>query len=77
MVNLTQPALLCFGKVPEDPVFRHHFLQVEGFLQAYKEVGLSYNLQRYSYTYRSNRINPFRAALNGFNHCCYALTDEK
>ncbi|XP_030632953.1 protein timeless homolog isoform X2 [Chanos chanos] len=36
MVNLTQPALLCFGKVPEDPAFRHHFLQVVSYLQAYK-----------------------------------------
>ncbi|XP_076124222.1 protein timeless homolog [Alosa pseudoharengus] len=38
MVNLTQPALLCFGKVPEDPTFRHHFLQVVSYLQAYKEA---------------------------------------
>nr|XP_006629380.1 PREDICTED: protein timeless homolog [Lepisosteus oculatus] len=38
MVNLTQPALLCFGKVPDDPSFRHHFLQVVSYLQAYKEA---------------------------------------
>ncbi|XP_041097860.1 protein timeless homolog [Polyodon spathula] len=38
MVNLTQPARLCFGKVPDDPAFRHHFLQVESCLQAYKEA---------------------------------------
>lgn len=38
MVNLTQPALLCFGKVPQDPNFRHHFLQVLSHLQAYKEA---------------------------------------
>ncbi|XP_034389135.1 protein timeless homolog [Cyclopterus lumpus] len=38
MVNLTQPAMLCFGKVPDDPVFRHHFLQITSHLQAYKEV---------------------------------------
>uniref|UniRef100_H3BID0 Timeless circadian regulator n=1 Tax=Latimeria chalumnae TaxID=7897 RepID=H3BID0_LATCH len=38
MVNLTQPALLCFGKVPQDPAFRHHFLQVVSYLQAYKEA---------------------------------------
>lgn len=38
MVNLTQPALLCFGKVPDDPTFRHHFLQVTSYLQAYKEA---------------------------------------
>uniref|UniRef100_A0A3Q2C843 Timeless circadian clock n=1 Tax=Cyprinodon variegatus TaxID=28743 RepID=A0A3Q2C843_CYPVA len=38
MVNLTQPAMLCFGKVPDDPVFRHHFMQVTSYLQAYKEA---------------------------------------
>ncbi|XP_051532398.1 protein timeless homolog [Myxocyprinus asiaticus] len=38
MVNLTQPALLCFEKVPDDPAFRHHFLQVTSYLQAYKEA---------------------------------------
>ncbi|XP_037106889.1 protein timeless homolog [Syngnathus acus] len=38
MVNLTQPAMLCFGKVPDDAVFRHHFLQVTSHLQAYKEA---------------------------------------
>ncbi|TRY66434.1 hypothetical protein DNTS_029844 [Danionella cerebrum] len=38
MVNLTQPALLCFGKVPNDPAFRHHFLNVTSYLQAYKEA---------------------------------------
>ncbi|OCT95704.1 hypothetical protein XELAEV_18013392mg [Xenopus laevis] len=38
MVNLTQPALLCFGKVPQDPTFRHHFLQIVSYLQAYKEA---------------------------------------
>lgn len=38
MVNLTQPAMICFGKVPDDPVFRHHFLEVTSHLQAYKEV---------------------------------------
>lgn len=38
MVNLTQPAMLCFGKVPDDPVFRHHFLEVTSHLQSYKEV---------------------------------------
>uniref|UniRef100_A0A8D0GB89 Timeless circadian regulator n=1 Tax=Sphenodon punctatus TaxID=8508 RepID=A0A8D0GB89_SPHPU len=38
MVNLTQPALLCFGKLPQDPSFRHHYLQVVSYLQAYKEV---------------------------------------
>ncbi|XP_009464552.1 PREDICTED: protein timeless homolog, partial [Nipponia nippon] len=38
MVNLTQPALLCFGKVPPDAASRHHFLQVLSYLQAYKEA---------------------------------------
>ncbi|KAM9514583.1 protein timeless homolog isoform 2-T2 [Guaruba guarouba] len=38
MVNLTQPALLCFGKVPADATSRHHFLQVLSYLQAYKEA---------------------------------------
>lgn len=38
MVNLTQPAMLCFGKIPDDPTFRHHFLQVTAHLQAYKEA---------------------------------------
>ncbi|XP_029450670.1 protein timeless homolog [Rhinatrema bivittatum] len=38
IVNLTQPALLCFGKVPQDPTFRHHYLQVVSYLQAYKEA---------------------------------------
>ncbi|EQB77782.1 protein timeless-like protein [Camelus ferus] len=37
-VNLTQPALLCFGSVPKEPSFRHHFLQVLAYLQAYKEA---------------------------------------
>ncbi|XP_025908087.1 protein timeless homolog, partial [Nothoprocta perdicaria] len=38
LVNLTQPALLCFGKVPADTAARHHFLQVTSYLQAYKEA---------------------------------------
>ncbi|XP_070266079.1 protein timeless homolog [Myotis yumanensis] len=38
MVNLTQPALLCFGSVPKEPSFRHHYLQVLAYLQAYKEA---------------------------------------
>ncbi|CAN0373325.1 unnamed protein product [Rangifer tarandus platyrhynchus] len=38
MVNLTQPALLCFGSVPQEPSLRHHFLQVLAYLQAYKEA---------------------------------------
>lgn len=38
LVNLTQPALLCFGKVPANPTARHHFLQVDSYLQGYKEA---------------------------------------
>ncbi|KAM6474472.1 protein timeless homolog isoform 2-T5 [Liasis olivaceus] len=38
MVNLTQPAILCFGKIPQDVNFRHHFLQIVSYLQAYKEA---------------------------------------
>ena len=39
MVNLTQPAVLCFkGRVPEDKITRNHYLQVESYLQRYKEV---------------------------------------
>uniref|UniRef100_A0A3P9PI13 Timeless circadian clock n=1 Tax=Poecilia reticulata TaxID=8081 RepID=A0A3P9PI13_POERE len=38
MVNLTQPAMLCFGKIPDDPVFRQHYMQVTSHLQAYKEA---------------------------------------
>ncbi|KAM4740614.1 protein timeless homolog [Anableps anableps] len=38
MVNLTQPAMLCFGKIPDDPVFRHHFMELTSHLQAYKEA---------------------------------------
>uniref|UniRef100_A0A7M4EFC7 Timeless circadian regulator n=1 Tax=Crocodylus porosus TaxID=8502 RepID=A0A7M4EFC7_CROPO len=38
LVNLTQPALLCFGKVPQVPGERHHFLQITSHLQAYKEA---------------------------------------
>lgn len=46
MVNLTQPALLCFGKVPADATSRHHFLQVLSYLQAYKEVSLPGDVPR-------------------------------
>ncbi|XP_047405854.1 protein timeless homolog [Sciurus carolinensis] len=38
MVNLTQPALLCFSSVPKEPSMRHHFLQLLTYLQAYKEA---------------------------------------
>ncbi|XP_078057208.1 protein timeless homolog isoform X2 [Mustelus asterias] len=38
LVNLTQPALLCFGKVPDNPTSRHHFMQAVTYLQRYKEA---------------------------------------
>ncbi|XP_061471174.1 protein timeless homolog isoform X2 [Rhineura floridana] len=38
MVNLTQPAVLCFGKLPQDASFCHHYLQIVSYLQAYKEA---------------------------------------
>ncbi|KAK2492151.1 hypothetical protein MC885_010070 [Smutsia gigantea] len=38
MVNLTQPALLCFGSVPKEPGPRRHFLQALDYLWAYKEA---------------------------------------
>ncbi|XP_070536276.1 protein timeless homolog [Ptychodera flava] len=38
LVNLTQPAELCFGnKIPEDKTFRHYFLEIQNHLQASKE----------------------------------------
>ncbi|XP_070815087.1 protein timeless homolog [Chaetodon trifascialis] len=68
MVNLTQPAMLCFGKVPDDPVFRHHFLQVTSHLQAYKEAFAServfgilseilYNLLQLDWEHRQEEDN--------------------
>uniref|UniRef100_A0A668AE44 Timeless circadian clock n=1 Tax=Myripristis murdjan TaxID=586833 RepID=A0A668AE44_9TELE len=58
MVNLTQPAMLCFGKIPEDPAFRHHFLQVMSHLQAYKEVfGLYYNCNTIDWEQRQEEDN--------------------
>nr|XP_034959576.1 protein timeless homolog [Zootoca vivipara]XP_034959585.1 protein timeless homolog [Zootoca vivipara] len=47
MVNLTQPAVLCFGKLPQEASFRHHFLQIVSYLQAYKEVSGSYWCQAF------------------------------
>jgi len=39
VINLTQPALLCFGgKIPKDSVMHHHFLNVLSHTQAYKKV---------------------------------------
>ncbi|XP_033822405.1 protein timeless homolog [Periophthalmus magnuspinnatus] len=68
MVNLTQPAMLCFGKVPDDPVFRHHFLEVTSHLQAYKEAFASekvfgvlsetlYNLLQLDWEHRQEEDN--------------------
>ncbi|XP_070790971.1 protein timeless homolog [Pituophis catenifer annectens] len=38
LVNLTQPAILCFGNIPQDINLRHHFLQIVSYLQGYKEA---------------------------------------
>ena len=39
VVNLTQPAELCFGnKVPEDKTTRNYYLEVLSHLQAYKQA---------------------------------------
>ena len=45
MVNLTQPAILCFqNHVPTDKATRNLYMQVEGHLQAYKEAFSDENL---------------------------------
>nr|XP_054752328.1 protein timeless homolog [Lytechinus pictus] len=38
LVNLTQPAELCFQNVPDDKTFRNYFLEVLSHLQAYKQA---------------------------------------
>lgn len=38
LVNLTQPAMICFGNVPKGKMERHWFLEVISHLQSYKEV---------------------------------------
>ena len=39
MVNLTQPAVLCFqNHIPEDKTSRKYYLEIEADLQAYKEA---------------------------------------
>ena len=39
MVNLTQPAVLCFqNEVPTDKVMRNYYIEIENDLQSYKEV---------------------------------------
>ncbi|XP_022340668.2 protein timeless homolog [Crassostrea virginica] len=39
LVNLTQPAILCFNNhIPEDKTLRNHYLEIESQLQSYKEV---------------------------------------
>jgi len=39
VINLTQPALLCFnGKIPKDTVMHYHFLNVVSYNQDYKEA---------------------------------------
>ena len=38
MVNLTQPAFLCWQHVPEDKERRQCYIEVEGLLQNYKQA---------------------------------------
>ena len=38
LVNMTQPAVICFGKVPTEKMERNQFLEVMSHLQSYKEV---------------------------------------
>ena len=39
MVNLTQPAILCFqNQIPQDKATRNFYMEVENDLQSYKEV---------------------------------------
>lgn len=39
MVNLTQPAKLCFhNEIPEDKTTRNYYIEIESHLQSYKEV---------------------------------------
>ena len=39
MVNLTQPAVLCFGNnIPDDKTGQHYYLDLVTQLQSYKEV---------------------------------------
>lgn len=39
MVNLTQPAVLCFGNnIPDDKTGQHYYLDIVTQLQSYKEV---------------------------------------
>ncbi|XP_071489964.1 protein timeless homolog [Diadema antillarum] len=38
LVNLTQPAELCFQNVPNDKTFQNYFLEVLSHLQAYKQA---------------------------------------
>ena len=39
MVNLTQPAVLCFeNKIPDDKTGQHYYLDLVTQLQSYKEV---------------------------------------
>lgn len=39
LVNLTQPAVLCFNNhIPEDKTLRNHYIEIESQLQSYKEV---------------------------------------
>ena len=43
MVNLTQPAFLCFqNQVPQDKATRNFYMEIESDLQSYKEVSNSF-----------------------------------
>lgn len=42
LVNLTQPAVLCFNNhIPEDKTLRNHYIEIESQLQSYKEVRMA------------------------------------
>jgi len=46
LVNLTQPAILCFNNtVPTEKSIRNYYIEIETILQSYKEVnGLAYGV---------------------------------
>ena len=58
LVNMTQPAVICFGKVPTEKMERNQFLEVMSHLQSYKEVlysvfSLFNNWYKYYYKFTS------------------------
>ena len=38
MQNLSSPAILCFGSIPTDPLFRSYYLELERYLRSYKKA---------------------------------------